>query len=283
MTHADNLLVVPDRFGDDDGVLAGGWTESVLARAAIGAVLGVAIGAALGAVSRRSPGRRAVLLAVALGLLLGGVAPELTARLGDRWRTPRGTAFGKYQEEIRRILRVSPIIQRWAARRGSTGDAAAEVTRLAANGMRRLPDHRVVRLAILSGRMLGGIADEECARLAEGTGSPRDRERLFATLDDQQVAEVAEGYVAALEAEIADDPRAIVPSEGSVEAAMNALAAVDAAGVQSFVAPAMAPGAPPAAKCRMRRYLYGKLEAIPEEHRATLARAVGLPVSRQAP
>jgi hypothetical protein len=250
--------------------------ESVIVRVVIGATLGVIIGAALGTVSStRSPGKRAALLAVVLGILMAGVPPALVARLADRLRTPSGrTPFQKYKEEVALIVRASPIVREWAAKRGSAVDVVAAVQQMGAKGINRMPDARVVRLAVLGGRMLGGLSDEECIRFAGGKGSSRDQEKLFAPLDDQQVAEVAEAYVAALEAEVADDPPTIVPSDASIDAAVKALTALDRAGVEKYVAPAADPNAPPAAKCRMLQYVYQKIEAVPEQHRATLARAV---------
>ena len=73
---------------------------------------------------------------------------------------------------------------------------------------------------------------------------------------------------------MADDPPAIVPSDASIDAAVKALTALDPPGVGKYVAPAADPNASPAAKCRMLRYVYQNLDAVPEEHRANLARAV---------
>lgn len=115
---------------------------------------------------------------------MAGIAPKLMPPLLDRWRPSGRTPFEKYKEEVGLIVRASPIVREWAAKRGPAVDVVAAVQQLGANGMRRMPDSRVVRLAVISGRMLGGLSDEECTRLAEGKGSPHDQEKLFAPLAD---------------------------------------------------------------------------------------------------
>lgn len=218
----------------------------------------------------KSPVLRALfslaVLSVGLGLFLAG-------RLGS---PPARPQYQKFREELRPMLMASQILARWAREHRSDGDLSAAVQQLGARGRLRLPDARFVRLAILARHLLGGSFEEDCVRAARGgPGQPIPGER-FEALSDQQVAELAEGLVAAMEAEVADDPPVVVPTDASVDAAVKALAALDAASFEKLVVPGADPGASPEARCRMLAYANARLEDVPEEHRAPLARAASL-------